>query len=313
MTLIGQNYIDPNDVMINYKINHKSKSVQNRISFKHCDLPIFGVGPYGIPVINCDPYIDISLLGGLEEEFNNNLHHASTQLHKMIPFGLVPFSINQEKCIDSYLINLDKYDSLGQYKSYGDNNLHYHEFKDMVCTQFKLNKPWHDVLHIRELKSFFEKNHPSRYNKVAMYFPKLCKFIDSLPFESVGYAMVMRNKPNNYLNVHRDIFMQNHSCHHINVAIDLKPRKFFVYDSIEKIKIYKTENSLSYFFNECDLHGADSVDDMRLTLRVDGIFTDKFAQSIGLERGKTFDWYYDKPQDYIKQVKKIPILDETDI
>lgn len=311
--MTGHNYIDHDEVMVYYKINHPSQSVQNRISFKHCELPLFGVGPYGLPIINCDPYIDTSLLAGVAEEFNDNLQYAKFHLHKMIPFGLVPSHINKEKCIDSYLINLDKYDSLGSYKKYGDNKLHYHDFKDMICEQFSLKKPWHDVLHIRELSTFFEKNKQSRYNQIANHFPKLCKFIDSLPFETVGYAMVMRNEPNNPLNIHRDIYMQNHSCHHINVAIDLKPRPVFVYDCVNDIKVYKTDNSLSYFFNECDFHGAEAVEDMRLTLRVDGIFTDSFAQSIGLERGKTFDWYYDKPQDYIKAVGKIPLIFETDI
>ena len=299
--------------MINYTIDHCSPSIRNRVSFKHCTLPIFGVGPYGTPIVNCDPYIDLSLLEGVSEEFNNNLIHAKDYLHKMIPFGLVPSHINKEKCIDSYLINLDKYDAIGSYKRYGDNKLHYHEFKDQICKQFNLNRPWHDVLHIRELRSFFEKNKPSRYNQIAKHFPKLCKFIDSLPFESIGYAMIMRNEPNNPLSIHRDIYMQNHSCHHINVAIDLKPRPVFIYDCIANTKIYKTENSYSYFFNECDFHGADAVDDIRLTLRVDGIFTDGFAQAIGLEQGKTFDWYYDKPQDFIKAVDKIQITHETDI
>jgi hypothetical protein len=311
--MTGQDYVNDEIMNIRYTIPHVSDSIKSRYSFRYHELPVFGVGPYGFPIVNCDSYIDLSLLNGISDEFYANLNQSKHRLHKMMPFGLVPEHLNNQKCLDSYLINLDKYDSNHTLSLFGDHNTHYHDYKEHACDYFKLNKPWKDVLHIRKLSTFFEKNNPGTWNDVAHNFPKLCDFIESLPFKHVGYAMIMINNPGSRLDIHRDIWMQNHSAHHINIAIDFKPRSVFIYDAITDTKYYKTENSLSYFFNECDLHGADAVDDSRLTLRVDGQFTDNFARAVGLEGGKTFDWCYDRPTDFIKQNGGVKVYKETDI
>ena len=303
-------YINPEDVSIRYNIPHFETSLY---SFKYCDVPLFGCGNAGTPIINCDDYYDTELLNGLEEEFDNNIEHAKQRLHYMMPFGLVPSDLNNQKCLDSHLLNLDKYDPELTYKDYIKNITHYHELKNYMANRFNLNKPWKNVIHLKRLKSFFEKNQTAEWNEVAQHFPKLVKLVESLPFKSIGYVMVMRNNENRGLDIHRDIFPRNHNCHHINIAIDKKPRQVFMYDSLTNTKYYKDPESYSYFFNECDLHGADRTFSERLTLRVDGEFEDWFSAKIGLENGITFDWAYDKPQDFYKSNGSIPIIQETDI
>jgi len=306
-------YIDPSNIAINYFISHPNKSLNNRISFKYCDIPTFGVGPNGHPIIDCDEYIDLSLVKIVKDEFINNVGSVSDNLHHMIPFGLVPSELNNQKCLDSYLINLKKYDQ--DYIEYSKNITHYHDFKNFMAARFNLNRPWKNVLHFKKLKSFFEKNHASDWNDIAPLFPNLIKLVELLPFKHVGYVMIMRSNENTFLDIHRDIYPRNHKCHHINIALDSNywSKPFFIYDPITKTKHYKNKKTISYFFNECDLHGVDKVFNETLTLRVDGVFEDWFAKKIGVDDGVTFDWAYDKPQDFYKANGGIKIINETDI
>lgn len=308
-------YIRPEDAGIYYQVPGVNPTFRNNLySFRYCDIPLMGCGPSGTPIIDCDEYWDNNLLDGLEEEFNGAIGQSKHRLHYMTPFGLIPEHINNQKCLDSYLLNLEKYDPDFNYTPYIQNINHYHELKNYMLNRFNLNKPWKNVIHLKKLKSFFEKNDSAEWNDVAPLFPKLVKLVESLPFKTIGYVMVMRNQEDSKLDIHRDIYPRNHCCHHINISIDRRPRPVFMYDSHTNIKHYKKQNSLSYFFNEFDLHGADNTFREGLTLRVDGVFKDDFAESIGLVNGVTFDWAYDKPQEFYKQNgRRINIIAETDI
>jgi len=306
-------YINPSDVAINYFVAHPNRAINNRYSYKYCEIPAFGCGPFGQPIIDCDEYINLSLVNLIKDEFINNVGSVSSNLHHMIPFGLVPEELNGQKCLDSYLLNLKKYDQ--NYIDYSKNIHHYHDFKNFMAARFNLNRPWKNVLHFKKLKSFFEKNDSSEWNDIAPLFPNLIKLVESLPFKQVGYVMIMRSNENTYLDIHRDIYPKNHKCHHINIALDANywNKPFFIYDPITKTKYYKDRKTISYFFNECDLHGVDKVFNETLTMRIDGEFEDWFAKKIGLENGVTFDWAYDKPQDFYKANNGIKIINETDI
>lgn len=307
-------YLDPTTVELYYSVPGTGPKFKNRIfSFKHVEVPLFGCGPLGKPIIECDNFLNLDLLDGVEEEFNSNLHLAKHRLHHMVPFGLVPASLNEEKCLDSYLLNLDKYDPGLTYSPYIQHMTHYHELKNYMLNRYGLIQPWKNVIHLKQLKGFFEKNSSAVWNDVACYFPKLIKLINSLPFKTVGYVMIMRSKENSRLPIHRDIYPRNHNAHHINISIDKKPRQFFVYDISTNEKIYKQSDCLSYFFNESDLHGCDYSFIEHLTLRVDGEFQDWFAEQIGLINGVTFDWGYDKPQDFFLKTQQIPVIEGTDI
>lgn len=307
-------YLDPRDVELWYSVPGVNPEFKNKLyTYKYVDVPLFGVGPHGAPIIDCDEWWDTRAVDGVGQEFIDNLHLAWGRLHYMTPFGLVPQELNGAKCLDSYLLNLDKYDPGHTYTRYIQNITHYHVLKNYMAGRFNLNRPWKNVLHIKKLRTFFEKNDPAEWNDLAVHFPKLVKLVNSLPFKHVGYVMIMRSIEGARLDIHRDIYPRNHGCHHINIAIDGRPRPVFTYCSHTGQRYYKKSDSVSYFFNECDLHGADPVPWEGLTLRVDGVFEDWFAQKLGLEDGATFDWSYDKPQTHINSVGKIKIVEDTDI
>lgn len=310
----NDDYLPESLVKISYTLDHPNQDIKSRISnsFKYYDLPPMGVGPYGLPFITLDQFIDLSYVDQIREEIEENIEYATDNLVYMTPFGLVPEYINNEKCLDSYLLNPEKYDVIKDAYGYASKIDNYHTLKRYYISKYNLTKSWKRILHFRNPPSFYDKGSPSSWKSNIALFPKTKKFIEGLPFKDMGIALVFRSKENNRLLIHRDSYIRNHSSHHINISLTKKNRKVFVYDSISKEKVYLTETARAYTFNECDLHGADPQFD-HMVLRIDGKFEDWFAKEIGLENGVTFDWAYDKPQQFIKKYKKINIIDETDI
>jgi hypothetical protein len=306
-------YLKAREVELFYTLDHPLRSVRQRYSFRYCELPPMGTGPQGNLIINCDEYLDRDLTKEVYEEFLRQIHLAEHRFHHMIPFGIVPSALNQQKCLDSFLINQAKYESVRELIKQTEHLGDYHQVKNQVAKQLGLNLPWRDVIHFKKLKTFFEKNEAAQWNDIAQYFPKLRKLVDSLPFKTIGYVMILRNNKGSKLDIHRDIFPRNHACHHINIALDGKPRPFFIYDSFTGKRHYKEPSCISYFFNEFDLHGADACDWASIILRIDGIFKDSFANKIGMSDGVTFDWSFKKPQNFVKERGPIKIWEETDI
>jgi hypothetical protein len=103
----------------------------------------------------------------------------------------------------------------------------------------------------------------------------------------------------------------------MNIIFDQKPRPFFVYDAIDRKKIYVNPNCSMYYFNEADLHGVDPEPEPRFMLRVEGVFTDGFAEKIGLKKTdggfESFDWSYSKPSSYLERTGQLQIYQDTDI
>ena len=69
-------------------------------------------------------------------------------------------------------------------------------------------------------------------------------------------------------------------------------------------------------FNESDMHGVDVEYESRYMLRVEGIFDDDFAKTLGLIKNgdyyESFDWSYKKPQEFLKN-NSLHIYQDTDI
>jgi len=312
--MTDNDYLPAESVKIEYHINHPNFDIRNRVanSFRYYDLAPMGLGPEGRLFINLDEYLDLSYINKVYDEFQHNLHRAVDYLVPMIPFGLIPRGINNEKCLDSYLLNPDRYhittDNFGHARSIHN----FHALKQYYVNRFNLTKSWKRVLHLRKPLPFYEKGNASDWNPCIVNFPLLKKLIESLPFKHMGIGLIFRSNEESKLLIHRDSFARNHNMHHINISISKDTRDVFIYDPISSIRHYLTRGTRSYTFNEIDLHGADPQFD-HLVLRVDGQFEDWFAKAIGLEDGISFNWAYDRPQQFIKEREKINIWTETDI
>lgn len=307
-----EDYLSPESVKIEYKIDHPQ--FRNRIfnSMKYYDLSPMGVGPEGKLFINLDEHLDLSTVDEVRREIEDNIHLATSNLLFMSPFGLIPKKFNNEQCLDSFLLNPDKYDIKTDAYTYASTINNYHNIKRYYMNKFNLTASWKRVLHLRNLMPFYQKGEPSTWNQSIPYFPKLKALIDSLPFKHMGIGLIFRSNEDNPLLIHRDSYMRNHNLHHLNISLSKMTRRVYVYDAYTGTRTYLDTGARSYTFNECDLHGADPQFD-HLVLRIDGQFEDWFCKKLGYDPGVTFDWAYDKPQEFIKTHGKIYVRDTTDI
>lgn len=305
-------YLPNEGLRIEYKIDHPQFKDRILNSMKYYDLPPMGLGPEGKPFINMDEYIDLSNIDAVREEVQENMHLATDNLMFMSPFGLIPQSLNNEKCLDSFLLNPHAYDIKTDAYTHAQPINNYHTIKHYYMNKFNLTSSWKRVLHLRKLMPFYEKGRPSEWNSSIQHFPKLKKLIDSLPFVHFGIGLIFRSNEDSRLLIHRDSYARNHNLHHLNISLSKTNRKVFVYDALTKTKTYLDSQTRSYTFNETDLHGADPQFD-HLVLRIDGLFKDWVCRQLRYDENVTFDWAYDKPQEFIKQHGRINVWNETDI
>lgn len=305
------------DFIINYNLDHPLyRSIP---SFRYYDLPVMGFGPKGVPIMELDSYIDTSEFPKIYRELEANKDKLVPHTKRLVVNGVVPEEINGRKSIDSILLNPDKWIDF----DYGPDikDLPYlSQVKSYFYKKFNIPEAWQGVCHMREYTNYANKNKPSNWLPLANDFPLLTKFIDSLPFKILGYALffISNGDSENPAFIHRDTYHKSHhKSNFINILFDQKPRPFFVYDSITKEKTYVSPDCCMYTFNESDLHGADIESEPRYMLRIEGIFSDDFATELGLIKHgdyyEGFDWSYDKPQQFLNSVDKINIYDNTDI
>lgn len=125
-----------------------------------------------------------------------------------------------------------------------------------------------------------------RLTDIAEYFPSLIQWIDNLVidgvFANIGRAYLVTLDSNGYSFEHRDPPLDPDVSKdivpefiHIRPSLD---RPFYVYDPDTKEKHYI--NSRVGWWNDRDVHGGDVTLVPSYALRIDGIFTDKFRNTI---------------------------------
>lgn len=282
-------------------------------TFRHCNLPTMGVGPNHQDILYFDEYVDKSLLPHVREEIINGTKNGHVKFNKLIAAGLLPANLNAQKTIDSYLANLSKYAKDNSWKTEIQKICRKGDLKSFFHDYFSVAEAWEGVAMFREYTGNYEdKAKPSQWMSLIEYFPKLRSLVESLPFKYIGYVMVLKSTPNNPVLIHRDYFPVSHRVHFMNIRLDQRPRPFFLYDIETGKKNYKSQDSDIFFFNETDLHGVDAEASPGLTLRIEGQFTEDFLNEINLPNGETFNWSFEKPQDFLNS-GKFHIEESTDI
>lgn len=315
MSLVYRNLEGPytkKDFEVIVKLPHPT--VPDFITYRHCNLPIMGVGEQGParPFIYFDKYFDLSVLKKIRSEVLGGEEKKIVAFNKIVANGIVPTAVNNQKSIDSYIQHIDKYapDNLWKqeilkFTRKGDIKIYFHDY-------FKINTAWEGIAMFRKYNASYEdKSNPSEWLGIIEHFPALQKFVDSLPFKYVGYVMIFKSTGKNPVLTHRDYYPTNHKVNFINFRLDQKPRPFFLYDMYTQKKTYINTDADSYFFNEIDPHGLNIENETRLTLRVEGQFNDSFKEEIGLN-GDTFNWNFEHSENFIKS-GNFKIEESTDI
>jgi len=303
------------DFVLRYKLNHPL--IPEVPTFKYYEFPVTGIGPNSVPIMELDKYFDTSNFNKIYQEIDANKNKLVQYTKGLVVNGVVPKEINQGyKSIDSYLLNSEKYLS-DDYSDDIKDLVNLSQIKSYFYKKFNVPEAWQGVCHMREYSTYANKNNPSNWLPHATDFPLMTTFINSLPFKVLGYALffISNGDLSKPVFIHRDIFgRSHHKSNFINIMFDKKPRPFFVYDAVTKQKTYLSENCSMYFFNESDLHGVDPEPESRYMIRIEGLFTDDFATELGLKKHndyyESFDWSYDKPQQFLNSLK---IYEDTDI
>lgn len=270
-------------------------------TFDYVEYDIKGAGRDRVPLINMDKYIDHSQDEELHRECCIGLSKVESY-HMSMFWGALPPEVRKEhnnKDSWSEMIRyLDQYDPTGFHRTSLEEIVRTSEPNQRISRIFKYAYfsmgaviPWFFDVHLKK-NSFYEKAVNGEWTHEAQHFPKLIKYLETLPFKSIGRVLFFTTYPNSGVAIHRDSYVEEHKDHNINLFFTGGDRPSFIWDAKNKEKIYLEKGARSYFFNNRDYHGVDPESSFRYTLRVDGIFTDELQKELGLEDGYVWRWDY---------------------
>ena len=270
-------------------------------SYHYKEYGVKGVGKNRLPIVPMDQYIDHSKDQELHIECCKGLALAEDIKMGMVYGALPPEEVARfggHNCWSEMIRDLERYDPSG---------IHSQAIKELIAESpgkemqtiykyayFAMGAviPWFFALNLKK-NTFTNKTEDiGEWTDSAKYFPNVIKYLDTLPFKTIGRVLFFTTYPNAGVVIHRDSVVAEHSDHNINLFFDGGWRPSFIWDEVNKEKIYLPKGAKSYFFNNRDFHGVDPEPVFRYTLRVDGTFTDELCKELGLEDGYTWKWKY---------------------
>lgn len=277
------------------------------LSMDYIDLGIKGVGRDRQPIVCMDEYIDHSQDDLLHIECCKGLARQQFTVPGGMFYGGVPPATQEEfggsDSWDTMLRELPKYDPTGMHQQAIQELLsgpEDEEFKKSCVWRYAYYAlgaiiPWFFVVYLK-LNNFATKTNDQNatWTNSAKHFPNLVKYIETLPFESVGRVLFFTTYPNAPIATHRDSIVKEHKDHNINLFFSGGDRKSYVFDPKTNERIYLPPGSRSYYFNNRDFHGVDPEPKFRYTLRVDGTFNAELREKLKLDDGYTWKPEYDQ-------------------
>jgi len=287
-------------------MNHREYYLKiNQFCTPHFDYQEFGikgVGKKRTPIMSMDQYIDHSQDEELHIECCKGLALSSNYKMGMI-YGSVPPEVSLDfggkNCWTDMLNNLKEYDPTGIHRKIIEEIIDTTDKDHVLQAVYKYCYyalgsmiPWYFALYLKKTP-FNKKTEPNEnYLEDCKYFPKLMKYIDTLPFKQIGRILFFTTYPNAGVLTHRDSIVTNHKDHNINLYFSAGWRPSYIWDEITKEKTYLEKGARSYFFNNRDYHGVDPEPVFRYTVRIDGTFTDELCDRLGLVDGYTWHESY---------------------
>jgi hypothetical protein len=271
--------------------------------FHYEEYGIKGVGKNRFPIIPMDSFIN--------HDNDLNLHIECCKglaLTNDLKMGMVYGSLPPEEVLNlggkdgwtKILYNIEDYDPTGIHRQAIEEiikitgNSAGQAIYKYIYFAMGSAIPWFFACYLKKT-SFDEKTGDvGEWAENAKYFPNVIKYLESLPFKHIGRVLFFTSYPGSGVATHRDSIVTEHKDHNINLFFGGGWRPSFIWDEINKKKIFLESGARSYFFNNRDYHGVDPEPVFRYTLRVDGTFTDELCEKLGLEDGYTWKWDYEK-------------------
>ena len=274
--------------MISYEKLIQPKDKFGIPTFKHEDIGMKGIN--GNPFVGFDSIIGLTdnKWDELDFEIGVGLATNKTGIPGGMVIGEMPPKIAAEtlgKLEPQIANNLDEIDPTGKHRSIMDKMTR-HERQKYTYMVLGSTPIWHQLVYLRNYEVRKNMGHYEAYwtEEAKQLFPKVINFIETLPFKILGRVVIFCTYPYYPVPAHRDWIQQPHRDHHINFTSRFD-RGIYVYDEIKDEKYYLDKNVRGYMFNLRDYHGVDACQLYSYTLKVEGIFTDKICDLLGLKDG----------------------------
>ena len=241
--------------------------------------------------INGKPLVDLSHLmpidmSDIHIEICKGMTLFPTNKAEAVAIGIMPPDLSAEydnRPFEAELLNnLEEIDPTGKHAAVIET-MTVDERRQYLKYALGLNAPWSFAYYLMPCL-YKNNNGPNQWNSISDEFPLTKSLITSMPFKHLGKVLVFCSLARTGVSPHRDHPMEDHKGHQCNIFPG-GTRPSYVYDAIDDVKIYVPENVKAYTFNDRDFHGVDPEPTFNYTLRVDGTWTDEFAESLGLVDG----------------------------
>ena len=114
--------------------------------------------------------------------------------------------------------------------------------------------------------------------KEAEEFRSLFRFIETLPFKSLGRVLIIYDHSGLKVPAHRD-HLETSLCHNFIWFRTNERKRFYMYNPQTQEKLYVQSYS-AWFDTVNQFHGSDPSSGLTFSIRVDGIFNDEFQKQI---------------------------------
>jgi hypothetical protein len=146
------------------------------------------------------------------------------------------------------------------------------------------DRPGSRMIYLAESKrpdSYYDLDRPELWQRTSAAddeFAPLMDFINTLPFKATGRMLIMYDHVARPVSAHRDHDTPE-VCHEFIWFRTNLHKPFYMLNHLTDEKLYV--QSYSAWFDTCNqFHGADPLDGLSFSIRVDGIFTDDFRHQI---------------------------------
>ena len=262
-------------------------------------------GLFGRPYLDLEPYVDLSLLGELDEEialglaevpvdYTGGSHRsmeimpASRVAEAHVDYGEVIATMTPEAYATFRSLAAEPSafpDQQGRAQAtFGEERDHPLSRRQMLWLEhrFGVYFPWKVYLEMIPNRRWEDKSDPQGkdFTRIARtFFPKTIAFVKSLPFEHIGRCNLMGLASNDHGTVHRDGDpAQKAQVDHFVTFCPRGDKRLFLWDEDAQKKI--DVRGRAYWFNDSDYHGVEADPFFRYSIRVDGVFRPELLAKI---------------------------------
>ncbi len=142
--------------------------------------------------------------------------------------------------------------------------------------------PWKVFVELMPNRWWGDKADPAgkRFTRHAeALLPRTLAFVRSLPFARIGRCNILGLEAHDHGTVHRDGDPAEQAAPDHFITLCPSPgKRLYLWDAAREEKVAVT--GAAYWFNDFDYHGVDADPFFRYSIRVDGVFTEAFQETL---------------------------------